>query len=97
VKDENATLWRGSWVKNQLLVGHRASPQTLFVQWQLALCPNYPRPHRPPLHIASLGQLIRTHCGLSRRLPPVLLNQGLGGAVDVEVGDPLPSMRASIA
>ncbi len=46
----------------------------------------YPPPHRIPVQVATLKHGIRPHGGMDRRVLAVLLHEGLGAALDVQVG-----------
>jgi hypothetical protein len=50
-------------------------------------------------HIAHIEHGVRDHGDMDRRVLPVVLHEGVGAAVDVEVGDALiadsPNLRAS--
>ena len=47
----------------------------------------YPLPHRVPAQVTTLQHRIGAQSCLDRRVVPVLIDDLLGGAVDVEVGD----------
>ncbi len=45
-----------------------------------------PHPHPLPIEIAQIEQFVSAHDGLDDSMLAVLVDQELGGAVDVEVG-----------
>lgn len=52
-------------------------------------CHRYPHQSSPPVQVALVRQLVDPHGGMARGRIAVLVNEELGGASDVEVGDHL--------
>ncbi len=48
-------------------------------------CADHPHPHRLPVQIAILKALVGLHGREDRRVLPVLVEKGLGAAVNIEV------------
>ena len=64
------------------------SPVWSFFRQKLPRCLYDPFPHRVAVEVALVEHGIRPHGGMDRRVLAVLLHEHVGGAVDVEVGDP---------